>query len=40
MAQTSSGNKRVFVHGHTRNGKRVPPHYRTPPCPTPQPKRK
>lgn len=41
MAQTQSGKKRVFVHGHSRqDGSKVPPHYPTPPCPTPTSKPK
>ena len=33
MAQTNDGKKRVYVHPHTRrDGSKVGPHYRTPPC--------
>jgi hypothetical protein len=37
MAQTDDGKKRVFVNGYrTDDGRRVPDHYRTPPCPVPK----
>lgn len=36
MAETNDGRKRVYVHPHKKaDGTKVPPHYRTPPCPGP-----
>jgi hypothetical protein len=40
MAQTDDGKKRVYVRPHDKkDGTKIAPHYRTPPCPTPPPKK-
>jgi len=33
MAETKDGKERVWVRPHKQDGKTIPGHYRTPPCP-------
>ena len=41
MAETKEGKERVYVHPYvTKNGTKVGPHYRTPPCPPCPPAKK